>query len=101
MYSRVNGLLGDIEHCIHGILEHYYQHQAIHMEHAVVAMFQILKITLRKLQDIYYQHVLRRKLERTIEHNQEMLHLTSTILISLALNMNQHSSSMRRDKQYR
>lgn len=87
MYSRIHGLLGDIEHCIIGLTDHYYHTRSIHMEYAIDSMFQVLRNTLKKLQDIYYQHVLQQKLTHVVQRDREMLHITSTILVSLALNM--------------
>lgn len=91
MYHRINGLLGDLEHSVFGIIDHYYTSPSIHMEHAVNAMFLVLKNSIRKLQAIYYDYVLQQKLMYTVQHNQDVLHFTSSVLVSLALHMNQHN----------
>lgn len=97
MYHRINGLLGDIEHSIFGIIDEYYLTKTIQMEQAINAMFIILKNTVRKLQDIYYEYVLRNKLDKVLQqeqqyqshrHNEDMLHFTSSVLVRLALHMN-------------
>jgi uncharacterized protein (DUF2267 family) len=92
MYHRINGLLGDLEHSIFGIVEHYYSSPNVHMEHAVHAMFLVLKNSVRKLQSIYYDFVLQRKLINTVQQNQDVLHFTSSVLVTLALRMNQNHS---------
>jgi hypothetical protein len=62
------------------------------MEHAVHAMFLVLKNSVRKLQSIYYDFVLQRKLMNTVQQNQDVLHFTSSVLVTLALRMNQNHS---------
>jgi hypothetical protein len=93
MYHRINGLLGDLEHSIFGIVDHYYKLPSVYTEHAVHAMFIVLKNSIRKIQTIYYDYVLHQKLIQTNQYqhqNPEVLHFTSSVLVTLALHMNQH-----------